>query len=89
MKRAAGRFSVLVAVVVTALCVFLDLAGYALSRLHFKGRGTLFVALLAVLSVPGVVLLVPKFLIVTYLGIFDTKRLWSCPCWSPPLASSS
>ena len=65
--------SVLVTVVVTASRVFFDsLAGYALSRLHFKGRGAMFAALLAVMSVPGVVLLVPKFLIVTYLGIFDT-----------------
>lgn len=65
--------SVLVTVVVTAARVFLDsLAGYALSRLHFRGRGFLFAAVLAVMSVPGVALLVPKFLIVTYLGIYDT-----------------
>ncbi|MHB8187409.1 MAG: carbohydrate ABC transporter permease [Dermatophilaceae bacterium] len=72
--------SVLVTVVVTASRVFLDsLAGYALSRLHFKGRGALFAAVLAVLSVPGVVLLVPKFLIVTYLGIFDTYAAMILP----------
>lgn len=72
--------SVLVTVVVTASRVFLDsLAGYALSRLHFKGRGALFAALLAVMSVPGVVLLVPKFLIVTYLGIFDTYAAMILP----------
>ena len=65
--------SVLVTVVVTASRVFLDsLAGYALSRLHFRGRGALFAAVLAVMGVPGVALLVPKFLIVTYLGIYDT-----------------
>ncbi len=65
--------SVLVTVIVTAARVFFDsLAGYALSRLHFRGRGFLFAAVLAVMSVPGVALLVPKFLIVTYLGIYDT-----------------
>jgi ABC-type glycerol-3-phosphate transport system permease component len=32
----------------------------------------MFMTLLGVMSVPGVVLLVPKFLIVTYLGTFDT-----------------
>ena len=72
--------SVLVTVIVTASRVFFDsLAGYALSRLHFKGRGFLFAALLAVMSVPGVVLLVPKFLIVTYLGIFDTYTAMILP----------
>ncbi|MEP6799068.1 MAG: carbohydrate ABC transporter permease, partial [Lapillicoccus sp.] len=65
--------SVLVTVIVTTARVFFDsLAGYALSRLHFRGRGFLFAAVLAVMSVPGVALLVPKFLIVTYLGIYDT-----------------
>lgn len=65
--------SVLVTVIVTAGRVFFDsLAGYALSRLKFRGRGFLFAAVLAVMSVPGVALLVPKFLIVTYLGIYDT-----------------
>ena len=72
--------SVLVTVVITASRVFLDsLAGYALSRLTFRGRTALFAALLAVMSVPGVALLVPKFLIVTYLGIFDTYSAMILP----------
>ena len=72
--------SVLVTVIITASRVFLDsLAGYALSRLHFRGRRFMFTALLAVMSVPGVVLLVPKFLIVTYLGIFDTYTAMILP----------
>ncbi len=72
--------SVLVTVIITASRVFFDsLAGYALSRLHFKGRRFMFMALLAVMSVPGVVLLVPKFLIVTYLGIYDTYAAMLLP----------
>ena len=72
--------SLLVTVVITASRVFLDsLAGYALSRLHFRGRKFMFMALLAVMSVPGVVLLVPKFLIVNYLGIFDTYTAMILP----------
>ena len=72
--------SVLVTVIVTAARVFFDsLAGYALSRLHFRGRGFLFAAVLAVMSVPGVALLVPKFLIVTYLGIYDTYAAMILP----------
>jgi len=72
--------SVLVTIVVTACRVFFDsLAGYALSRLHFRGRSALFAAVLAVMSVPGVALLVPKFLIVTYLGIYDTYAAMILP----------
>lgn len=72
--------SVLVTLVVTAARVFLDsLAGYALSRMHFRGRGFLFATVLAVMSVPGVALLIPKFLIVTQLGIFDTYSAMILP----------
>ena len=72
--------SVLVTVDVTVARVFLDsLAGYALSRLQFRGRGFLFGAVLAVMAVPGVALLIPKFLIVTYLGIFDTYTAMILP----------
>ena len=72
--------SVLITVVVTAGRVFFDsLAGYALSRLRFRGRGFLFAAVLAVMSVPGVALLIPKFLMVTYLGIYDTYAAMILP----------
>lgn len=72
--------SVLITVVVTAGRVFFDsLAGYALSRMRFRGRGFLFAAVLAVMSVPGVALLIPKFLMVTYLGIYDTYAAMILP----------
>ncbi|MCU1678214.1 MAG: transporter permease [Frankiales bacterium] len=72
--------SVFVTVVVTISRVFFDsLAGYALSRLKFRGRGFLFATVLAVMSVPGVALLIPKFLIVTQLGIFDTYSAMILP----------
>lgn len=65
--------SVLVTLFITAGRVFFDsLAGYALARLDFRGRNFLFSALLTVMSVPGVVLLIPKFLVLNQLGIFDT-----------------
>ena len=64
--------SVFVTVTVTAGRVFFDsLAGYALSRLQFRGRGALFNAVLAVMAVPGVVLLIPKFLVLKQVGMYD------------------
>lgn len=60
-------------VIIAAANVFLDsLAGYALSRLHFSGRGIIAAGLIVVMSVPSTCLLIPKFLVLNYLGIYDT-----------------
>ena len=65
--------SVFITVVVTVFRVFFDsLAGYALSRLRFKGRNAIFVLFIAVLAVPSVVLLIPRFLVIKELGLYDT-----------------
>ena len=64
--------SIVVTVLVTAGRVFFDpLAGYALARLRFRGRSAVFAALIAVMAVP-VVLLIPKFLVISQLGIYDS-----------------
>ncbi len=65
--------SAIVTIFVTAGRVFFNsLAGYALARLHFRGRNVVFAALIAVMSVPAVVLLIPKFLVINQLGIFNS-----------------
>ncbi|MEV4171321.1 carbohydrate ABC transporter permease [Nonomuraea sp. NPDC049709] len=65
--------SLLVTVVVTLGRVLLDsMAGYALARLRFRGRRGLFVAVIAVMAVPGVVLFIPKFLVLNQLGMYDS-----------------
>jgi multiple sugar transport system permease protein len=65
--------SVLVTVIITIGRVFLDsLAGYALARLQFGGRRAIFAAIVAVMAVPGVVLLIPKFLVLNQLSIYNT-----------------
>ena len=64
--------SAIVTLSVTFLRVFLDsLAGYALARLRFRGRGLVFALIVAVMAVPGVVLLIPKFLMIRQLGMYD------------------
>ncbi len=65
--------SVIVTVLITSGRVFfVCLAGYALARLRFPGRQLVYVMLLAVMSVPAVVLLIPKFLVIKSLGIYDS-----------------
>ncbi len=51
---------------------FVSLAGYALARLHFRGRATVFAIVVAVMAVPSVVLLIPKFLVLNQLGMYDS-----------------
>jgi multiple sugar transport system permease protein len=65
--------SVIVTLSITFLRVFLDsLAGYALARLRFRGRSAVFTVIVLVMAVPGVVLLIPKFLIIRQFGMYDT-----------------
>ena len=65
--------SVFVSVTITiGRVVFDSLAGYALSRLRFRGRRAIFGAVLAVIAVPSVVLLIPKFLVLNQLGMYDS-----------------
>lgn len=65
--------SFLVTFFVTIGRVFFDsLAGYALARLRFPGRGAVYAGLVAVMAVPSVVLLIPKFLVINQLGMYNS-----------------
>jgi multiple sugar transport system permease protein len=71
-----GRFflnSLIVSVSVTVITVVVScLSGYAFARLKFPGRDTLLMAYLATLMVPGIMLIIPLFLIVNSLGMVNT-----------------
>jgi multiple sugar transport system permease protein len=58
---------------------FCSLAGYALARIHFKGRAVLFTGIIAVMAVPGVVLLIPKFLVLNQLGMYNSPSALVVP----------
>jgi multiple sugar transport system permease protein len=65
--------SVIITLCVTLGRVFINsLAGYALARLQFRGRGLVFALVIAVMAVPGVVLLIPKFLVLNQIGIYNS-----------------
>ena len=65
--------SFFVTICVTAGRVLLgSLTGYALARLRFPGKRVVSAGLVAVLAVPGIVLLIPKFLILQRTGLYDT-----------------
>jgi ABC-type glycerol-3-phosphate transport system permease component len=62
-----------IAAIHTALVLFFcSLAGYGFAKFYFPGRTGLFAFLLATLMVPGVIGLIPSFVIMRYLGWIDT-----------------
>jgi multiple sugar transport system permease protein len=72
LTRWLGNSLLVTASVTTGRLVIDSLAGYALARLRFAGRRAVFSSILAVMAVPGVVLLIPKFLVLKQLGMFDS-----------------
>ncbi|KQY21766.1 sugar ABC transporter permease [Cellulomonas sp. Root485] len=65
--------SFVVAVVVTVgNMVFCSMLGYAFAKIDFWGRTWLFRLVLATLMIPGMVLLVPLFVLVSNLGMVNT-----------------
>jgi multiple sugar transport system permease protein len=64
--------------VVVSVCVVLgrlvlcSLAGYALARMRFFGRTVVFALVVAVLAVPGIVLAIPRFIIMKEMGILNS-----------------
>ena len=65
--------SFLVAGIGTLLTVILtSLSAYAFARIDFPGKGLLFSILIATLLLPSVMFLVPQFLLVDILGLFNT-----------------
>ncbi|MEM9076642.1 MAG: carbohydrate ABC transporter permease [Bacteroidota bacterium] len=65
--------SVLVTTIQTVTNVFFSaLAGFAFARLEFKGRKLIFGLLLSSLMIPGIILLVPKFIILNEFRLINS-----------------
>lgn len=62
-----------VSLVTTLLVITVSsMAAYAFARLRFKGRDALFLAVVATMAVPAQVTLIPVFLVVQKLGLFNS-----------------
>ncbi len=69
--------SLLVAVALTvARVLFCAMAGYALARIRFPGRQALFLGTLITMMVPGLVTLIPNYLIIGPKGFHLLDSLW-------------
>ncbi len=73
LPRSLLNSGIFTAGVLLGTVVFGLLAGYALARLHFRGRGTLFAVMLLVQIVPFQLLIIPMYvMIVRTYGLADT-----------------
>jgi multiple sugar transport system permease protein len=67
--------SLIIGVAGTSLnLLFNSMAGYALARLSFPGRKTLFIIVLAVLMIPAQVTMIPNYLILRELGWLNSYQ---------------
>jgi ABC-type glycerol-3-phosphate transport system permease component len=65
--------SIVVALAATVLVLILDsLAGYALARMEFAGRGLMFILVISMLFVPIQITVVPLFLLFSKVSLTDT-----------------
>lgn len=78
-----GRFylnSLIVTASVTTLQILVSsLAAFAFARLRFRGREALFLLYLATLMVPFQVTMIPNFILVRWLGWYDTYQALILP----------
>jgi len=72
--------TVLVAVISVGFgLLFASLSAYAFARLNFRFKNFLFIALLALLMIPGLLTLIPQFVEIKAMGLFDTYSAMVLP----------
>ena len=64
---------------VVFLLLFASLAGYGFARLEFRGKNVAFAALLATAMIPGIIYLIPQYILYREIGWIDTHN----PLWIP------
>lgn len=69
----------LAAINVVGVLIVSSLAGYAFARLRFRGRDLAFALVLATAIIPGIVLIIPQYIIFQQIGWVDTFL----PLWVP------
>lgn len=51
-----------------------SLAGYSLARMRYRGRELVFAALLILMSIPAIVIAIPKFIVLKEIGFINTYQ---------------
>ncbi|EPY03619.1 binding-protein-dependent transporters inner membrane component [Paenibacillus alvei TS-15] len=65
--------SIKVAIIVTLLSLLIStMAAYSFTKLQFRGRNLVFAGLLAMMIIPDQATLIPRFMLIRWLGLYDT-----------------
>ena len=72
---------VIVVLTITGRLLTASLAGYAFARLRFPLRGPMFALCLSTLMLPGIVTLIPEFVVFRYLGWVNSNLPLWVPAW--------
>ncbi|WP_157277663.1 carbohydrate ABC transporter permease [Paenibacillus taiwanensis] len=65
--------SIKVAVIVTLLSLLIStMAAYSFTKLKFRGRNFVFAVLLAMMIIPDQATLIPRFMLIRWMGLYDT-----------------
>jgi len=76
------RNSLLYATLATAGCLIAEtITGYALARLRFPGRNLIFALTVAMLMMPFIVMMIPRFILFTELGLINSLWPLIIPFW--------
>lgn len=71
---ASVRNSIVISVLTTAICLFLgSLAAYAFSRINFKGKQPMLLAVLLIQLLPTIAIIIPLYLLINSAGLMDTQ----------------
>lgn len=71
--------SVKLTVIIVALQLFTSSTGaYVMSKMHWKGRDTVFMMYLMSMMIPGQAIIIPQFIIIRNLHMYDTH--WALIC---------
>ncbi|NMM52108.1 carbohydrate ABC transporter permease [Paenibacillus aquistagni] len=65
--------SIKVAIIVTLISLIIStMAAYSFTKLKFRGRNLVFTILLALMIIPDQATLIPRFMLVRWMGLYDT-----------------
>ena len=77
--------STIMTVTYTALSIILhSMAGYALAKFEFKGKGLLFSLIMVTMMIPSQVMYVPLFTLMNNIGWADTYQAVVCLLYTSP-----
>ena len=59
-------------------------AAYAFAKMHFRGRDLLFLCYIGTIAIPWQMYMLPQFIMMRYMGLYDTLWALACICKAFP-----